>query len=373
MSEFKLELIVKKIYIGSPKKWVMDEANRFKENYFFNHRGRLSKSKGENIFRLMDLFKDLEDTRFWGVLSRIDGSSNYMNPEPIEKREEKRKWARENFEHHELNNLLNIVFNQALLMPLETAWPGTKRGHSILYEELVDKKDSMFYGVVDERLHKLLNNGRFWEELIDLSPGTNSGMSYLIVEDVLLNNFDELDVDFAPKGFEIFYRRSGDQERSFNIRHMSNKSIHNYYLFINKLNENKRRLRIKDEDMEHLVKPYIEAVIDTDEDGIPKFKDFKNRLINPCILPYILKFEGVKEEIAEQLRLNVEYDSSNIEHVVDVLDILPNRDEIFNKMLREADNPSKALTYVIKGCEKHGYSFKHILTRDERLEYNPIS
>ncbi len=370
MSEFKLELIVEKNYIGSPKEQVMNEVNRFKEDYFFNHRRRLSKSTGEDVFKLMDLFKDLEDTRFWGVLSRIDGSGNYVNPDPIEKREEKRNWTKENFEHHELNKLLNIVFNQALLMPLKTAWPGNKRGHGILYEELVDKKDSIFYGVVDERLHKLLNNGRFWEELITLSPSTNSGMSYLIVEDVLLNNFNELDIDFAPKGFEIFYRNSGGQERSFDINHMSNKSIHNYYLFMNKLNENKKRLRIKGEDMEHLVKPYIEAVIDTDDDGIPKFKDFKNRLINPFILSYILNSEPVKEEIAEQLRLNVEYDSINIEHVVDVLDILPNRDEIFNKMLKETHNLSQALTYIIKGCEKRGYSFKHILTKDERAEYS---
>ena len=148
------------------------------------------------------LIKDILQGRFWGTLSYVDGRkyergddlatllAHRETKETVAaKNEATRKWAKERFTDFELETILNITVNQALLRPYTTSWPGTRKGHSALYDELVVKEGSMFREAVTDEFRKRLNNGRFWEDLPDVKLSLNYGHGADVVHDVLENHF----------------------------------------------------------------------------------------------------------------------------------------------------------------------------------------
>jgi hypothetical protein len=205
------------------------------------------------------LVDKLKSGRFEDALSMIDGSNHYLQPEPLEKREEKRKWATETFSDFELSWLLNISVNIALI-GLYDDMP--EKNDSILFRELVDKKDSMFYGAVDHRLMPLLNNGRLWESLPGIYPKDEPDCSILIVEDVLLNHFDDLDVGYVSKGFSDL-RQRGESDVKVKLGMLSDEAVERYAQFLDKVHaEYGSDLHLfQDGVTGYLIRPFIDAVL----------------------------------------------------------------------------------------------------------------
>ena len=294
----------------------------------------------------------------------IDGSNNYSQPDASETIAKARQWARESFSGDELEKLLNICVNQALLRPLETNWPGSYRAHSILFRELVDKRDSMFAGVVDEKFRKRLNNGRFWEELSDLSPGINNGSSYVVVGDVLENYFSELDVAFAQKGFELIKGNKVHPESlRFSLHYLRDAAIDRYAVFVEKLHEQRTKLKLSDENMTALIIPYLEECIsvgncwdDIVEEGRPRFeengncvKNFKQRLQEPWLAHYLATNDVVRTSLAEMLFDFSGHSWSEYQaHAKDVLSCVPEPQELFIRMVEYADQNNCELASFVR-------------------------
>jgi hypothetical protein len=135
-------------------------------------------------------------------LGQIDG---FPKDTPIEQ-EAARAWAKETFMDLELDELFNLSAAIALTMPFgEAGCPGRQKGHSHLYALVIEKPNSMFRKKFNDEQVKILQNGRFWEQI----PEIKSGRGAPIVEDVLLNHYKDLSLDFVPKGIEIFLRNYG--------------------------------------------------------------------------------------------------------------------------------------------------------------------
>ena len=349
MANFRLELLaddpVEKPYSCGT---VVRQGYEFGEKYRQRHSGR----KDE---RLDLILRDLSDGRFWGVLYLIDGCNNRSNPDSPEKMSEARAWAAQNFDNFELQQMLNICVNYALLVPCKTGWPGTYKGHSILHRELVEKPDSMFAGVVDESFRKRLNNCRFWEELKDLSPGVNNGVSYVVINDVLEHNFSDLSVDFAPKGLEILARR--ENHSSFDLRFLTDKAVDKYAEFLGMLYNG-----LYEKDFVYLFLPYLFESIRVfgmfdENEGEPRFKEdnpktasFKARLTGPIMCGYIAANETVRNALSKELANYLVFGHYE-RHVADVVSCVAEPHEMLARIASTCDS-TKSIGRIMKQIAK---------------------
>lgn len=186
-------------------------------------------------------FDDMNHVGFWHILGRIDG---YPSADGTEQgkvnaiaSKKAREWAGSNFSIEELTEILGICVDTALLgVYSDRGQPGFKKGHSIIYSHLAEKKDSIFAGMASKPLLKRLQNGRFWEELPDL--GRYRDKSSLTVGDVLTNHFEDLDSNFFEQGYAIFQRNQGEfLERGASLESLSILETQRYLEFVEKLDE----------------------------------------------------------------------------------------------------------------------------------------
>jgi hypothetical protein len=153
------------------------------------------------------LFQDLSNGAFWHAIGRVDG---YKEEKP-EEQQARRDWARSVFTSDELDNLFKLCV-QTALASFKSNWPGSRRGYSILNEDIIEKPGSMFREKFNDKQVRTLNNGRFWESL----PTVHEGSTYYWdVEDVLANHSDDLSLEFVPEGLKILTRNSGGDLSNF--------------------------------------------------------------------------------------------------------------------------------------------------------------
>lgn len=198
-------------------------------------------------------FEDLQSGRYWGVLTQIDGTNNWHEPQTLKQRETARNWAKERFTERELNQIRDICVETALVVPFETNWPGTNIGHTLLYRELVEKEDSMFADIVTEDFRKRLNNGRFWEQVPAMSLGVNHNLGSSVVNDVLTHHFDDLELGFTSQGYTIF-ERNGGETRKFEVSSLTKAGRLKYRSFMGRISAQKEQFGLTTEQLSHLIK-----------------------------------------------------------------------------------------------------------------------
>jgi hypothetical protein len=218
--------------------------------------------------RLLWLGRDILNCRFWGALAVVDGApmrenSPLSKEENDRRNEETKRWARDTFNPMELEQLLNIAVNQALLHPIKTSWPGTRIGHSVLYDQLVQYEGSMFREAVTDPFKRKLNNGRFWEEL----PETiMHGTRYEETGDVLMNHLDNLNPWTSAENLALMeYAIDGSSYVKENLPHrpgmnaLKPAALRNYLEF---LERSRQQGTMPKGGMETLIKPYISAMLE---------------------------------------------------------------------------------------------------------------
>jgi len=321
----------------------------------------------------INLMKNILDTRFWGILHNVDGTM--YNPQDHtttekahqERTEKNREWGKKRFMPHQLEQLLNIAANQALLKPLKTSWPGTYRGHSILYRELLSKEDSIFKEAVTPEFKRRLNNGRFWEELPDVRPPLNHGMGIRVVYDVLMNYFDDLDPEFAKEGLALTEaERASQQFLDISLSSLGEDGMGRYVSFLEKIDE---RDVIKPTKVEMLLQPYLRAVLQWDRDmegpyynGLVDYDDekrgrFQDKLQLPLVQKYLGSSQLLRESVAKQLSENVRFahpqQREYAQFMQEVLSILPKNKKLMKAILKEM-HAEAGLKFFAQGKE-HGY------------------
>ncbi len=335
----------------SVKITVLDRAKRFPWDYLQQDKTRVIDQK------LGVLFADLGNGRFWGVLAMIDGDNSSFRPDSPEKRQEARDWARTKFTAAELNEILEICIETALTVPQETAWPGTDKGHSIIYREIVAKKDSMFADMVSPEFKARLNNGRFWEELPDMKGWLNHGIAYRHVEDVLVNHFEELDLEFAGQGYKMFERNSGTSTATdFDLRGLSDKAKKRYVSFIRRVNNDRNKSKLTFDQIAHLVKPYVELVIGEDDYPQNSKKSFIERLNDTMVSEYLTKSDLVRTGAAKIFQLELVF--GNWKHGLAVLEHIPNPQEMFDRIAGEMTIPDNELLRLFQQAQKEKIDLK---------------
>ncbi|MBW2978718.1 hypothetical protein KY304_01245 [Candidatus Woesearchaeota archaeon] len=257
----------------------------------------------QNTFRLCDypaagwkevMLHDLKYHRSWNILSDIGGiRSNSKNQDLMLTQ------ARKYLTSDQLQEAFTLAVNSALL-PTEVHTPGHLHGHTIIYEELINTK-SPFYGLLDDKLRKRLNNGRFWENLPELTFNLNFGAAYKPVEDVLINNIYDLDVNFARKGLDIFYKANpyGLKIILSSVLHggfipedltgLPLTAVDRYVNFIRVIDSQLKDLKIPEERFAPLVNAYIDLLNQTDTIGCPFFDDVKLRKQDLLVKKYSRK------------------------------------------------------------------------------------
>ena len=323
------------------------------------------KSKSTVVSKRVPLLvDDLLVGRFWGVLGLVDGYSekgghNLSSEEVKKKNTRARKWSQTELTEVDLGKLLNVTANQALLRAYHTAWPGSRRGHQILYRQLFDTKGTLFENVASDNLRVKLNNGRFWEELYD-RPG--------IVREVLEDHFDDLDPKFAPKGLELFkYASEGRNKLTHcSFIHLGEEALENYARFLEKL--------CKAETMptnllDSFVEKYISAVLEWDGDqngpyydGCKDYDDiqrglFTDKLTVPVVLRKLVRSERVREHVIDILASYVNDGLDEFNQVTRLVHgtvtSCPDRQLIMKGLIEKADfTPAYNL---IKGSENAEY------------------
>jgi hypothetical protein len=247
---------------------IMDnEAKRF-----------LNRFMEEDNERVLDyptyrILYELEARTFWGVLQRID-----KNPQVREK-------TLKTFKPHELEELLSICVNQAITFPRATNCPGSLNGHSIIYEYFVDQNSLVNQHTREiPDFERILQNGRFWESLANMRDRGTVTRAWGVCEDVLVNHFSSLTTNFIPEGLAIIAREDAlfgmpDVLTAPKLYLLDAKAIPAYLNFFLQVYENLDKLpgitltqkRFRDK----FFRPYVERVLERDEDRIPLFPAYK--------------------------------------------------------------------------------------------------
>lgn len=330
------------------------------------------------------LARDILNGRFWGTLDKVDGRKYVLSQYPFasveskeqvaEKNVKARSWANQHFHKFELEEILNIAVNQAVLRPYHTAWPGTRRGHSILYQDLVEKEGSMFSEAVTDQFRKRLNNGRFWEELPYVQVGINRGLGIRVVRDVLENHYDDLNVGFAAShGLELM-RFSADDRKiiSLDLKYLGEAALERYAQFLARIDE---EWKVQPGIIEELLRPYLSNVLGWDADSEGPYYDgekdideiqrgrFQDKLKVPIVQKYVDQFPEIREHIAKILAEGTTWCSNGYgqqsRFVKEVLGQLPNQREVVDLMLKHLQS-DKALRFF-QESEKHDQSLYHLL------------
>ncbi len=369
--------------IANSRKEIIEQTRQFTVR-LLDHVIRPGRDSSGTDQRPALLARDLLTGRFWGVLSCVDGTS-YEVPEGFystetregraRKNETIRVWARNNFSHFELEEILNLAVNQALLRPYNIPLPGTLRGHSILYSELVEKEGSMFKEAVTADFRKRLNNGRFWEELPNAKVYLDSGRGIWVIKDVLKNHFADLDVDFAvPQGLDLM-RFAADGRKlgelgDVGLKYAGETAVDKYAQFLQAIDENKK---LSAESAEELLKPYLLTVLGWDDDlddpyyngeidfdNIQRGK-FQDKLKAPVLQKYLKDSPEMQKCAAKVLAGGIDGIGSRSNEygqyskfVREVLDHVPNPKAIMGLMMQELLNET-GIRFFQKS-EKHGQS-----------------
>ncbi len=349
-------------------------AESFRDRYLASHPERVNEAS------LTEFFQDMTSGRFWAVMSRIDGDSDFeyrgsdplswRDPDELEReRREKKNWAIENFTLNQLQNIFDIYLDQALNAPkgTPTSSPGSYRGHSIVYEQIVDKPDSMFSDQITPQLKMKLNNGRFWEELPQTTFSINKGHSIAVVGDVLENNYEDLDVSFTPEGFNILDRSKYNIEDNTDLTHLSDTAVDNYLDFVRRIDENKESIKVTNEQISYLVASYVDVVLSkhhidneslrfsetiNNEGEVAKpEKGYRERLEDPLVQEYI-ETEAVESILINRLNSII---GMPAHYAGEIFSVLPNASEVWEKILIKHvyhsaafDSERKELEEIIK-------------------------
>lgn len=330
------------------KKSVIDEAQRYPWNWINTIGARPNRVIDQ---RAAFIFQGLNNGHYWDLFSAVDGYTS----EPEEKRQERHDWATSTFEPQELNHLFDLAVRIAMVMPHGTdGAPGKQRPHSVLYERVVGRQDSLFHGKFDDEDVKRLNNGRFWEELPDMMPGLNHGHSYRVVNDVLENHSEDLDTSFAPKGLEIFRRNNGENP-DWDFWLISKKGIDNFSAFMGQIDAQREELGITDDQLADLAAPYAVAAIGRVEEDysgwmIPRFPknakgNYMRRLAEPWVARQLASSDVVRGALAKDLSV-ASSNYSNPAFAMDVLKLIPDPGDMFKRMIPEIGFSEDRIEFV---------------------------
>ncbi len=301
---------------------------------------------------LGNLFLDLVEGKFWGVLSRLDGT------------EDKRFWAKNQFTESELDKLFWLSVNMGITPikdPKLAGAPGYSRGHAILYQQLVETPGSMFAEKLTPNFRKRLNNGSFWEELPNADKFYKDGRyGSRTINDIFENHSEDLDPNFARAGYKLFDRNDevfpGNR---FEFGYLSKKAIGGYAEFVTRLDLDRDQSGLESDQIARLVRPLaVDAIETTGEEGwdakypLKSRSSYVRRLKSPPIVEYVKSSDLVRSALADRLKLMTLY--GNTEHAMAVLKVLPNPNDIFTRMADNNLKPLNELAELMRKFESAG-------------------
>lgn len=370
MPEWMPEVIVPQTTIGlrSQTKRLNGRIQGFQEKYLEKHP---TKSGDERIKRL---FEDMNTAGYWHWLGQIDGYdvnphnwSDVYSDKKLENNREIRGWAVSTFSQEDLRQMLAFGIEMALSgIHSDVGQPGFKHGHTMIYSHLFEKPESMFSDLATKALKKRLNNGRFWENVAEISyihrtPQLDD------LEDVLTNHAEDLDVDFfSHGGYEIFKRNGGEHANLVpDLSLLSADNLDAYWEFVKKIDANELDKKEKaergrlafgngnfyikpsqtDSQVAYLVRPYLNAIHSRSRQNTfeQHLEDVKARLGDPVLQKYLAKTDLLRKELAKDLLLYVQKkddyehdDKLNAEYVAELLHFIPRPREMLTRMMNLA-------------------------------------
>jgi hypothetical protein len=325
--------------IEQSRQQVVRDAEDFERRYLEQH----PEAGNDGVFSR--LFYDLKNGAFWRVISVLDGRSprfclNFVGPAPAVQEDagQARAFAHKSFDEAQLEQLINICANMAVLVPYQTPWPGSYKGHSIFMREVVDKKGSIFGEAVDESFFNRCVNYCFWEELSDMWQ-INHGLSYRCVEEMLVDYYDRFDVRFAKKGFSIYYRNLGSNPPHFDLSGISRQGIERWVDFAKRIDAQRQALGIEEADIAQLIRPYVIELMAVDSCTELVFPDFKERLQDAVVRRYCSESGLIRVQVAEKLCLDAAYsECRDLERItVEFLSAFPDGGLMANEILSSPD------------------------------------
>ena len=325
--------------LQSSKEIVAGEAREFARQYRAAHP---TLSTDEELF-----LGELARYKYWGVLQLIDGYATTDTQEPTTQRNtEARKWARQRFSEGDLQKLLDIAVNVALLVPTEDSPnPGTLLGHTILYQQLVENPGSIYAGVVTPGFERRLHNGRFWESQASLQPCTGS-TALPIVNDILLNHHDQLDVQFAREGIKLTRRAAYNTRPSIDLCHLPNLSTERYGEFFRRTHLEVGGAAFQEDELATFIAPWIVEMASVREDqGLrsPRFLETPEQIraffAEEFVRHYSSSSPYTQNRLAHMIGLTWGH-GEDIGHMTDVFLALPNKKAVGRLIFAELNDSS---------------------------------
>lgn len=198
--------------------------------------------------------KEISEPCSWAILQYIEGTGLER-----EKREEVLSFTENHISEKLIQEAFTVAVNGAMLHR-RTGSPGYRHGHNILWRDIATNRNSIFYDAITPEFQNRLNNGRFWEELGNLSS-VNMGSSYAGFEDLLVFHHSDLDTSFVPRGLRIHEENGGSIHLQLNqYKRISERGLTQYRNFIHQIDQKLGDLGIDRTRFEPLVKAYLDAV-----------------------------------------------------------------------------------------------------------------
>jgi hypothetical protein len=232
----------------------------------------------------------------------------------------KQRWVDDHLTIGEQQEIYAIAINQALYRPVAEGFPGFKRSHTILLEQLFENKKSPFNDLLNESTLKRLANSALFEEL---SCGGNYNK-------ILENYGSILDPELFEKSSQFFDERNGLNQYS-KFKFATGESIDNLSNYLDLSWETNPDM-FKTPIIQKIVRSYLVHIIDLTDEEDPQYNKKEMALMTkkPWVNDFFNNDESVSKGMVQEVSRHLNVFSA---HAFDFLISLPNPSRIFERSI----------------------------------------
>lgn len=266
----------------------------------------LKKRSKKDLF-IKKLKINIYTNKFWAIWTNIDGSLKDSDEQIFEKQ----RLALKKLSKTEIQQIMKITMNKAFLGLNDVPEIRNYLGHTIFFNEIYNKENSLFSNLKTEDMRHRLINGMFWENLgltYRDQDFENPYNSKKIIDNIMLQNQNDLNLEFSIRGYNLLEkilknRRKNRKDKSsfpeIDLDELNQTTQERYINFVEELYNNKD-LFFEENDIGILMSSYLEEKIKYLGDYEPEYKNpFDTK---PFINEIIKSSEIIKRNIGQLLR-----------------------------------------------------------------------
>jgi len=171
--------------------------------------------------------------------------------------------------------------------------------------------------------------------------GTVSRRAGRNLADVLANNYDDLEIEFAPLGIDIL-KRNRENRSHFNLNGLSSRAIKKYGEFLSRVNIQRENLKVSQADLALVVSPLAVSKL--------RSGNFRTPLLNE----YLQASDFVRQSVAVALEEDANGSYDDYLREMKYFEELPDPKDLIGRIIKGLPYPDSDIPRIIQRCREEG-------------------